>query len=945
MGGPSVDRSEKKICTALLAHVDAGKTTLSEGLLYTSGAIRKLGRVDNKNAFLDTFELERERGITIFSKQAVFPLEDLEVTLLDTPGHVDFSAEMERTLQVLDAAILVISGADGVQGHTETLWHLLSKYRVPVFLFVNKMDQEGTDAAGLLDELKKRLDESCVDFSGCPQNMGKGSDGSTQGREGEGLLQDGDPDVFFENIAMCDESALDAFLETGTVSDKEIRKLISERKLFPCFFGSALKLTGVEAFLKAFSRYAPIRSYPEAFGAKVYKISRDDQGNRLTYLKVTGGRLRVKDLLTNRKETGERGEGRQKADIPMTDAEFWEEKVNQIRIYSGAKFETEEEVCAGTICAVTGLTKTFPGEGLGAEAESGTPVLEPVLTYQIQLPPGCDVHVMLKHLRQLEEEEPLLHIVWNETLGEIHAQLMGEVQIEILKRLILERFHVPVEFGTGNIVYKETIADMVEGVGHFEPLRHYAEVHLLLEPGEPGSGLQFASVCSEDVLDRNWQRLILTHLEEKEHAGVLTGSSITDMRITLAAGRAHQKHTEGGDFRQATYRAVRQGLKKAQSILLEPYYDYRLEVPQDTVGRALSDLQRMHGTFGTPKQDGGTAVLEGAVPVVNMRDYQTELAAYMKGRGRLSCSLKGYLPCHNAEEVIEKIGYDAERDLENPTGSVFCAHGAGFVVQWDQVEEYMHLESVLQKKEAPGGTQVEPVPRRRPVREYTLSPEEERELDRMAEASRRRAAQAQKKVSYAAGTEVRRAAGKKAEKRREYLLVDGYNIIFAWEELRELAETNIDGARGKLMDILCNYQGVKKCTVILVFDAYKLEGFPGEVQRYHNIYVVYTKEAETADQYIEKTAHEIGRKYHVTVATSDGTEQVIIRGQGCSLLSAKELREEVELVNRELRKEYLNRPGHDRNYLFEWLDQETAKQMEEVRLGKREPQSDKGGRG
>ncbi len=945
MGGPSVDRSEKKICTALLAHVDAGKTTLSEGLLYASGAIRKLGRVDNKNAFLDTFELERERGITIFSKQAVFPLEDLEVTLLDTPGHVDFSAEMERTLQVLDAAILVISGADGVQGHTETLWHLLSKYRVPVFLFVNKMDQEGTDAAELLNELKKRLDESCVDFSGCPQNTGKGSDGSSQGREGGGLLQDGDSDVFFENIAMCDESVLDAFLKTGTVSDKEILKLISERKLFPCFFGSALKLTGVEAFLKAFSRYAPIRSYPDAFGAKVYKISRDDQGNRLTYLKVTGGRLRVKDLLTNRKETGERGEGRQKADIPMTDAEFWEEKVNQIRIYSGAKFETAEEVCAGTICAVTGLTKTFPGEGLGAEAESGTPVLEPVLTYQIQLPPGCDVHVMLKHLRQLEEEEPLLHIVWNETLGEIHAQLMGEVQIEILKRLILERFHVPVEFGTGNIVYKETIADMVEGVGHFEPLRHYAEVHLLLEPGEPGSGLQFASVCSEDVLDRNWQRLILTHLEEKEHAGVLTGSSITDMRITLAAGRAHQKHTEGGDFRQATYRAVRQGLKKAQSILLEPYYDYRLEVPQDTVGRALSDLQRMHGTFGTPKQDGGTAVLEGAVPVVNMRDYQTELAAYTKGRGRLSCSLKGYLPCHNAEEVIEKIGYDAERDLENPTGSVFCAHGAGFVVQWDQVEEYMHLESVLQKKEAPGGTQVELVPRRRPVREYTLSPEEERELDRMAEASRRRAAQAQKKVSYAAGTEVRRAAGKKAEKQREYLLVDGYNIIFAWEELRELAETNIDGARGKLMDILCNYQGVKKCTVILVFDAYKLEGFPGEVQRYHNIYVVYTKEAETADQYIEKTAHEIGRKYHVTVATSDGTEQVIIRGQGCSLLSAKELREEVELVNRELRKEYLNRPGHDRNYLFEWLDQETAKQMEEVRLGKREPQSDKGGRG
>ncbi len=929
----SENRPKKPICIALLAHVDAGKTTLSEGLLYTSGAIRKLGRVDNKNAFLDTFELERERGITIFSKQAVFPVENLEVTLLDTPGHVDFSAEMERTLQVLDAAVLVVSGADGVQGHTETLWHLLSRYQVPVFLFVNKMDQEGTDAAKLMEELKKRLDENCVDFSGCPE-------------------------AFFENIAMCDESVLDAFLETGTVSDREIRKLILERKLFPCFFGSALKLSGVEAFLKALSRYAPIRSYPEAFGAKVYKISRDDQGNRLTYLKVTGGRLRVKDLLTNRRMAGADASGEEKnakrakeahPEIHGSEGEkdIWEEKVNQIRIYSGAKFETAEEVCAGTVCAVTGLTKTFPGEGLGIEAESGMPVLEPVLTYQIQLPPDCDVPVMLKHLRQLEEEEPLLHIVWNEALGEIHAQLMGEVQIEILKRLILERFHVSVEFGAGNIVYKETISDTAEGVGHFEPLRHYAEVHLLLESGEPGSGLQFTSVCSEDVLDRNWQRLILTHLEEKEHVGVLTGSAITDIRITLASGRAHLKHTEGGDFRQATYRAVRQGLKKAQSILLEPYYDYRLEVPRDTVGRALSDLQRMHGTFGTPEQDGDTAVLEGAVPVVNMRDYQTELAAYTKGRGRLSCSLKGYLPCHNAEEVIENIGYDPERDLENPTGSVFCAHGAGFVVPWDQVEEHMHLESVLQKKEAPEGAQVEVVPRRQPVREYTLSPEEERELDRMAEASRRRAAQAQKKVSYAGktftcsktnapGTQRDRTAEKKSEKRKEYLLVDGYNIIFAWEELRELAEINIDGARGKLMDILSNYQGIKKCTVILVFDAYKLEGFPGEVQRYHNIYVVYTKEAETADQYIEKTAHEIGRKYHVTVATSDGTEQVIIRGQGCSLLSAQELREEVEFVNRELRKEYLNRPGHDRNYLFDWLDEGTARKMEEVRLGKKE---------
>ncbi len=937
MGRTSENKPKKHICAGLLAHVDAGKTTLSEGLLYVSGAIRKLGRVDNKNAFLDTYALERERGITIFSKQAVFPLEDLSVTLLDTPGHVDFSAEMERTLQVLDVAILVISGADGVQAHTETLWHLLSRYQVPVFLFVNKMDQEGTDPERLLEELKKRLDENCVDFSRCPQTTEDNAEGNLPEPE----------EAFFENIAMCDESILDAFLENGTVTDEEIRRLILERKLFPCFFGSALKLNGVEEFLKGFARYSPEISYPDSFGAKVYKISRDEQGNRLTYLKVTGGSLRVKDQLTNRKA------GRKEEE-----EDFWEEKINQIRIYSGAKYEAVEEIQAGTVCAVTGLTKSFPGEGLGIEAESGMPVLEPVLTYQIQFPLECDIHVMLKSLRQLEEEEPLLHIIWNETLGEIHAQLMGEVQIEILKHLILERFHVPVEFGSGNIVYKETISDVVEGVGHFEPLRHYAEVHLLLEPGEPGSGLQFMSTCSEDVLDRNWQRLILTHLEEKEHIGVLTGSAITDMRITLAAGKAHQKHTEGGDFRQATYRAVRQGLRKAESVLLEPYYDYRLEVPADAVGRALADLQRMHGTFGTPEQDGDMSVMEGIVPVVNMRDYQNELAAYTKGRGKLSCSLNGYRPCHNAEAVIAEIGYDPERDLENPTGSIFCAHGAGFVVQWDQVEEYMHLESVLHKNSGSDETGTEDFPRRRPARELTLSPEEEKEIERMAQVSRQKREQVVKKsfdtfsvkkngsedrkYGIRPGYEKGLSGGhkdtgepkKKQEKRKEYLLVDGYNIIFAWEDLRELAETNIDGARGRLMDMLANYQGVKGCTVILVFDAYKLEGFPGEVQKYHNIFVVYTKEAETADQYIEKTAHEIGRKYHVTVATSDGTEQVIIRGQGCSLLSAKELQEEIELVSQELRKEYLNKPGHDKNYLFQWLDEETAEQMEKVRLGK-----------
>lgn len=934
-------KHKKQICIGILAHVDAGKTTLSEGMLYLSGSIRKLGRVDNGDAFLDTFELERERGITIFSKQAVLELEHTKVTLLDTPGHVDFSAEMERTLQVLDYAILVISGADGVQGHTETLWRLLKRYQVPVFLFVNKMDQEGTDQKVLLSEVQKRLDENCVDFSSYAEA----------------------DEEFLENVAMCEDTLFERYLESGEVEIKEIVSLISRRKLFPCFFGSALKLTGVEAFMKGIERYTEASSYPAAFGAKVYKIARDEQGNRLTYLKVTGGSLKVKDLLTNKKADDSSNRAEETGKPETGETEFWEEKVNQIRIYSGAKYEMAAEAKAGTVCAVTGLTKTFPGEGLGSEAESEMPVLEPVLTYQIQLPPDCDVHDMLRKLRQLEEEEPLLHIVWDETLSEIHAQLMGEVQIDILKSLILERFGIRVEFGAGNIVYKETITEPVEGVGHFEPLRHYAEVHLLLEPGEEGSGLQFFTTCSEDVLDRNWQRLILTHLEEKEHKGVLTGSPITDMKITLVAGRAHLKHTEGGDFRQATYRAVRQGLKKAESILLEPYYEYRLEVPAECVGRALSDIQRMHGTFGQPEQEGEVSVLTGSVPVVEMRDYQTEVISYTKGRGRLFCTLQGYRRCHNAEDVIAALGYDSERDLENPTGSVFCAHGAGFVVKWDQVEEYMHLDSGLRADE---DAKEEPEPVycsgavRRASTVLSLSPEEERELERMVEASRQKREQARRKFSYSkadtfagkpgygrkekssgknsgsAGFAEPDRYGKKKEKLKEYLLVDGYNIIFAWEELKELAEVNIDAARGKLMDILSNYQGMKKCTVILVFDAYKVEGFPGEVQKYHNIYVVYTKEAETADQYIEKTAHEIGKKYYVTVATSDGTEQVIIRGQGCFLLSAQELKMEIELVNRELREEHLNKENHGRNYLFNYLDDEIKDQMEAVRLGKHE---------
>lgn len=894
----------KKLVIGILAHVDAGKTTLSESMLYQSGSIRKLGRVDKGDAFLDTYELERERGITIFSKQAQLSIDDLQITLLDTPGHVDFSAEMERTLQVLDYAILVISGADGVQGHTETLWKLLERYHIPVFLFINKMDQNGTDEVALMNELKKRLDENCVDFSQT------------------------DTDELNESIAMCSEDLLEQYLESGEIEDTQIRNLIRKRNLFPCYFGSALKVTGVDEFMRGIMNYTEVATESEEakFGAKVYKISRDDQGNRLTYIKVTSGCLKVKDLLSGRDRRKEKD---------------WEEKINQIRIYSGAKFETVNQAELGMICAVTGLSQTYPGEGLGIERDSDIPILEPVLTYQIQLPEDCEVHSMLEKLRQLEEEEPLLHIIWNEKLGEIYAQIMGEVQIEVLKSLIWERFHVRIEFGKGNIVYKETIRQPVEGVGHFEPLRHYAEVHLLLEPAEAGTGLHFFSNCSQDTLDLNWQRLILTHLEEKEHCGVLTGSAITDMHITLTTGKAHQKHTEGGDFRQATYRAVRQGLKKAESILLEPYYSYRLEVPADMVGRAMTDIQRMSGSFDTPLQDGEIAILTGSAPVVTMRDYQTEVISYTKGRGRLSCTLEGYKPCHNQEEVVKEVGYDSERDLDNPTGSVFCAHGAGFVVKWDEVENYMHLQSTLESKETVDEEFVFPTAAARRASTYLeMTEEDQKELDAMVEASQRKREAARKSYAYrkdfsnekiAVNGSTKSYSNKK--KQKEYLLVDGYNIIFAWEELNELAQVNMDAARGCLQDVLCNYQGIKKCELILVFDAYKVEGFSGEIQKYHNIHVVYTKEAETADQYIEKVAHEIGRKYLVTVATSDGTEQVIIRGQGCRLLSVKELKEEVEFANKELRQYYSEDTSLERNYLFQYLDKDTARQMEEVRLG------------
>ena len=914
MGNNSENKPDRYINIGIVAHVDAGKTTLSESMLYHAGAIRKLGRVDHKDAFLDTDQMERERGIPIFSKQAVFRWKDRTITLLDTPGHVDFSAEMERVLQVLDCAVLVVSGADGVQGHTQTLWKLLKRYHIPTFLFVNKMDQEGTDGEKLLKELRKRFGENVVPFvdimteSDCPG-------GKVYLHTKEGAVEE-----VLEELAVCEDDMMEEYLEEGRISLDKVQKAVADRQVFPCYFGSALHSQGVEELLDGLDLYIKDKTYPAEFGAKVYKIARDNQGNRLTYLKVTGGRLKVKDVV-----------------------EGLNEKINQIRIYSGEKFEAVQEVEAGRVCAVTGLENTRPGQGIGAEEESDLPVLEPVLTYQILLPDDCDVHKMLLNLKILEEEEPELHIVWEEQTSEIHVQLMGDVQIEILQRMIKERFGVLVEFGEGSIVYKETITAPVEGVGHFEPLRHYAEVHLRLEPGERGSGMQFAAECSEDILDRNWQRLVLTHLEEKEHKGVLTGSPITDMKITLTSGRAHQKHTEGGDFRQATYRAVRQGLKKADSILLEPYYEFRMELPSENVGRAMTDIQNMSGKFGTPMIEEETTVLTGSAPVSLMRGYQKEFTAYTGGRGRMAVSLKGYDICHNQEEVLAASTYDSEADLANPTGSVFCAHGAGFVVDWDEVEEYMHMEHTL---ESGNDDEMDVMEVTLPKRRHSSIELTREELDaiyvRTPDPKKNRSTgpvtvRAKEKTREPGSAyqdpkwEARRRAKAGTE---EYLLVDGYNIIFSWEELKELSERDIGAARGKLADILSNYQGFRKCTLILVYDAYKVEGNPGEVMKYHNIYIVYTKEAETADQYIEKTVRRIAKNADVTVATSDGLEQVIIMGQGAHRMSALGLKEEVELALKELRGEHLGRQVNLKNYLLDYLDEETAKQMEEIRLGK-----------
>lgn len=943
----------KHICAGLLAHVDAGKTTLSEGILYLTGGLRKLGRVDHGDAFLDNFALERSRGITIFSKQAVFPLGETEVTLIDTPGHVDFSAEMERALWVMDYAVLVVSGADGIQGHTETLWRLLKAYRIPTFIFVNKMDQDGTDREALLQELKKNLDDGCIAFDSLrmPQETGtkgfaaggKKNAARVENARDEALISAGSEDIL-EEIAMCDEDVLEAYMETGDIRKSDVIRLIGGRKIFPCYFGSALKLSGVETLLAGLEQFTRMPEYPDEFAAKVFKISRDEQGSRLTHIKITGGSLKVKTSF------GEK------------------EKVDQIRVYSGAKYGMQDVAEAGTVCALTGLSETAAGQGLGEEKDLEAPLLEPVLSRSVILPEGTDVPKALRQLKQLEEEDPLLHIVWNSRLEEIQMQLMGEVQTEVLKSMIAERYQMDVEFGAGRIMYKETIADTVTGVGHYEPLRHYAEVHLRMEPGERGSGLVFGTDCSEDNLDGNWQRLILTHLMEKEHPGVLAGMPITDMKITLTAGKAHLKHTEGGDFRQATYRAVRQGLMQAESVLLEPWYVFRLELPAEQVGRAMADVQKRYGTFEAPLMEGERAVLSGRAPVSEMLDYPAEVQSYTGGRGRLALRLEGYYPCHNQEEVLADIGYDSEGDVDNPSGSIFCSHGAGFFVPWDQVPDYMHIKEKIPDitDSADGGEanafvrgKNEIMEEKKDARDsgvtYASSYIEDKELEAIflrefgskkqqedryrgyrktsgraagTSGSRSSLGSGTSKYSGAAGT----LSGRNEEK--QYLLVDGYNIIFAWDFLKELAEVNLEAARGKLMDILCNYQGFSGVTLIVVFDAYKVKGNPGEIFKYHNIHVVYTKEAETADQYIEKTTHELGHKHQVTVATSDSLEQVIVMGQGARRLSASDFREEVEQAEQEIRRINRERRQNGKNYLLENADDETAELLENVRLGK-----------
>ena len=863
----------KHICIGILAHVDSGKTTLSEGLLYASGALRKLGRVDHGDAFLDTDALERERGITIFAKQAMLTVGEREFTLLDTPGHVDFSAEMERTLSVLDYAVLVISGSDGVQSHTRTLWRLLTRYEVPTFLFINKMDLAGTDKSALMERLTQTLSAECVDFSAPPQERD-------------------------EALALCDEAALESLLERGSIDDSLISEMIKSRKVFPCFFGSALKMDGVEDFLSALARFTVAPEYPSEFGAKVFKISRDAQGGRLTWLKVTGGALRVKAPLTYRAQNQD-----------------YNEKADQLRLYSGVKFRALEKAGAGSVVAVTGLSHSYVGLGLGTEAEASAPLLQPVLTYQLVLPDGADAHSALTKLRELEEEDPMLHIVWDERYGQIHVQLMGKIQLEILRRRILDRFGLAVTFGEGSIVYRETIASPVLGMGHFEPLRHYAEVQLLIEPLPRGTGIQLASNLATDALDLNWQRLIFTHLLEREHAGVLTGSALTDVRFTLVAGRAHLKHTEGGDFRQATYRAVRQGLMQAESLLLEPYYDFRLEVPAECVGRAMTDLQNMGGTVDSPQSVGENTVLTGYAPVRTLRDYFTDVAAYTRGRGQLSCAVRGYETCQNQDEIVALLGYDAERDTDNPASSVFCDHGGSITIPWNEVAQHVHCDSGIHFDKEETEEKSAPPPRRGvgAGSAYAADKELQEIFERTYGKVARRAFEPAKKPARTSLADHYDVTIHSED--TEYLLVDGYNIIFAWDELQRLAAQDIAAARGALIDILANYQGFRKCRVIVVFDAYKVKGNPGSVQTVHGIKVVYTKEAETADTYIERATYELRRERRVRVATSDGPEQVIILGHGALRVSARAFHAEVEASEGQISavlQRLTNRPRSER---------------------------------
>lgn len=863
----------KHICIGILAHVDSGKTTLSEGLLYASGALRKLGRVDHGDAFLDTDALERERGITIFAKQAMLTVGEREFTLLDTPGHVDFSAEMERTLSVLDYAVLVISGSDGVQSHTRTLWRLLARYEVPTFLFINKMDLAGTDKGALMERLTQTLSAECVDFSAPPQERD-------------------------EALALCDEAALESLLERGSIDDSLISEMIKSRKVFPCFFGSALKMDGVEDFLSALARFTVAPEYPSEFGAKVFKISRDAQGGRLTWLKVTGGALRVKAPLSYRAQNQD-----------------YQEKADQLRLYSGVKFRALEKAGAGSVVAVTGLSHSYVGLGLGTEAEASAPLLQPVLTYQLVLPDGADAHSALTKLRELEEEDPMLRIVWDERYGQIHVQLMGKIQLEILRRRILDRFGLAVTFGEGSIVYRETIASPVLGMGHFEPLRHYAEVQLLIEPLPRGTGIQLASNLATDALDLNWQRLIFTHLLEREHAGVLTGSALTDVRFTLVAGRAHLKHTEGGDFRQATYRAVRQGLMQAESLLLEPYYDFRLEVPAECVGRAMTDLQNMGGTVDSPQSVGENTVLTGYAPVRTLRDYFTDVAAYTRGRGQLSCAVRGYETCQNQDEIVASLGYDAERDTDNPASSVFCDHGGSITIPWNEVAQHVHCDSGIHFDKEETEEKSAPPPRRGTGAgsAYAADKELQEIFERTYGKVERRAFEPAKKPARTSLADHYDVTIHSED--TEYLLVDGYNIIFAWDELQRLAAQDIAAARGALIDILANYQGFRKCRVIVVFDAYKVKGNPGSVQTVHGIKVVYTKEAETADTYIERATYELRRERRVRVATSDGPEQVIILGHGALRVSARAFHAEVEAAEGQISavlQSLVNRPRSER---------------------------------